>query len=459
MAAVANVENLAGQLRGELITPNSENYEDARKVYNAMIDKKPALIVRCRDVADVIAAVNYGRENELPVAIRGGGHNVGGFSVVDDGLVIDLSLMRWVRVNAKAKTVRVGGGCQWGDVDHATHAYGMAVPAGVISTTGVGGLTLGGGIGYLTRKYGLTLDNLMSADVVTADGRAMTASASENEDLFWAIRGGGGNFGVVTSFEFRLRPVSMVYGGPIFFAVDSAGDVLRAYREFIAEAPLELGAFFAYQIIPPVPIFPEHLHLKTMCLIMNHYSGPADRAEKVIAPIRKFAPVTLENVGPMPHPVVNSLFDALLPPRMLQHYWKADFINEISDAQITIHQEFGPKVPSWQSTMHIYPLNGVSKKVGKTDTAYAFRDADFVHVIAAMYPDPADTEKNKKWVRDYWSALHPHSAGGAYLNFLTEDDGEDRIKATFGKNYDRLVRIKRKYDPSNLFRVNQNIKP
>jgi FAD/FMN-containing dehydrogenase len=390
MSAIATLEDLAVQLRGGLITPESENYDAARKIYNAMIDKRPALIVRCRDVADVIAAVNYGREKDLPVAIRGGSHNVGGFSMVDDGLVIDLSLMRWVRVDAKARTARVGGGCQWGDVDHATHAYGMAVPAGVISTTGVGGLTLGGGIGYLTRKYGLTLDNLISADVVTADGRALTASASENEDLFWALRGGGGNFGVVTSFEFQLHPVSMVFGGPIFFAADSAGDVLRAYREFIAEAPLELGAFFAYQIIPPVPIFPENLHLQTMCLIMNHYSGPMEKAESVIAPIKKFAPVTLENVGPLPHPVVNSLFDALLPPQMLQHYWKADFINEISDEQIAIHQEYGPKVPSWQSTMHIYPLNGVSKEVGRTDTAYTFRDADFTHIIAAMYPDPAD---------------------------------------------------------------------
>jgi FAD/FMN-containing dehydrogenase len=459
MPGSISIDDLKAGLRGELIKPGDGAYDEARKIYNAMIDKKPGVIVRAANVADVISAVNFARENSLPLAIRGGGHNVGGFALVDDGVVVDLSNMRSVRVDPEKQIARVEGGCNWGDVDHAGHAFGLAVPAGILSTTGVGGLTLGGGIGYLTRKYGLTLDNLISADVVTADGKFVTASAEQNQDLFWALRGGGGNFGVVTSFEFKMHPVHTVHAGPIFFPVESAGEVLRHYREFMPSAPPELGAFFAFQVVPPAPPFPEEFHNRTACLIMTHYSGPGDQAEKAIDPIRKFAKPLWEHVGPAPHPAINSLFDGLLPYGQLQHYWKADYINEISDEAIAVHLEHGPKVPAFQSTMHIYPTHGAAQKIGSEETAYSYRDANYVHVIAAMYPDPADTPKNKQWVRDYWQALHPHSAGGAYINFLMEDDGEDRVRASFGTNYDRLVSIKNKYDPGNLFRVNQNIKP
>lgn len=444
-------------LRGELIQPGDEKYESARKVYNGMIDKRPRMIAECADTADVITAVNFGRDNGLTIAIRGGGHNAGGLGVWDDALVLDLSRIKYVHVEPEAKTARVGGGCTWGDVDHATHAFGLAVPTGIISTTGVGGLTLGGGLGHLTRKCGLTIDNLLAADVVLADGSFVTASQFRNEDLFWAIRGGGGNFGVVTSFLFQAHDIHTDYAGPMLFDIERAPEIMRWYRDFIVNAPEDLTGFFAFLTVPPGPPFPEHLHLKKMCGIVWCYAGPLDAAEQVYRPIREQLKPTLDLVGPLPHPVVNSLFDALFVPG-LQWYWKADFVNELSDEAIAAHMQHGPNMPSMFSTMHLYPINGAAQRVGNTDTPWAYRKATWAEVIVGVDPDPAKKDVLAKWARNYWEALHPYSAGGAYVNFMM-DEGEDRIRATYGANYDRLQAIKAKYDPKNLFHVNQNIKP
>jgi FAD/FMN-containing dehydrogenase len=444
-------------LRGALIAPEDAAYDEARKVYNGMIDRRPAAIVRCADVADVIAAVELARERGLDLSVRGGSHSVPGFGTNDGGIVCDLSRMRGIRVDPGRRTVRAEGGATWGDLDHATHAFGLATTGGIISTTGVAGLTLGGGIGHLARGNGLSCDNLISADVVTADGRLITASEDENADLFWALRGGGGNFGVVTSLEFRLHPVGEIYGGPIFYPVDRAGDVMRFYREFIAAAPEELGAFFAFQIAPPLPFIPEERHGETMCLIVTCWSGEPEEGARAIAPLLEVAPVAADHVGPMPYPALNSAFDALLPPG-LQHYWKADFVRELTDDAIAAHVEHGPRVPCVESTMHLYPIDGACHRVASDETAFAYRDARFACTIAGMWPDPADNDRNTAWVRDYWEAIHPHSELGGYVNFMAGDD-QRRIRDNYRGNYDRLAEVKRRYDPENLFRMNQNIEP
>ncbi len=451
------IEDLRERVRGDVITAEDEGYDESRKVYNAMIDRRPALVVRAADVGDVIASVEFARENELDLSIRGGGHSVPGFGTNDDGLVIDFSRMKGTRVDPDTRTVRAEAGCVLGDLDHATHAFGLATPAGFISSTGIAGLTLGGGIGYLTRGHGLSCDNLVSADVVTADGRFLTASEEQNEDLFWALRGGGGNFGVVTSFEYRLHPVGMIYGGPMLYELEDAGDVMRSYREFITSAPEQLGAFFGFQIAPPLPFIPEDRHGDTMCLTVACWAGPIEEGEKAVAPLREAGRIVGEHVGPMPYPVLNSAFDALLPPG-LQHYWKTDFVHELTDEAIDVHLEHGPKVPALQSTMHIYPMDGAVQRVAPDATAFAYRDVGFATVIAGMWPDPADNERNIQWVRDYWEAIHPHSAEGGYVNFMAGDD-QDRIRASYGDNYDRLVEVKKSYDPENLFHMNQNIAP
>jgi hypothetical protein len=372
-------------------------------------------------------------------------------------LVIDLSRLKGVRVDPVERTARVEGGCTWGDVDHATHAFGLAAPTGIISTTGVGGLTLGGGLGHLTRRCGLTIDNLLAADMVLADGRFVTASAEKNQDLFWAIRGGGGNFGVVTSFLFRLHPVHTDYAGPMLYEMSQAPKVMAWYREFIRKAPEDLTGFFAFLIVPPGPPFPEPLHNKTMCGIVWCYSGPMEKAEGIFKPIRSFSPPALDLVGPIPHTALQSMFDGLYPPG-LQWYWKADFVNELSDEAIALHVKYGSKIPTMQSSMHLYPINGAAHRVGKNDTPWSYRDATWAQVIVGVDPNPANKDRISAWAKGYWDAVHPHSAGGAYVNFMM-DEGEDRVKASYKGNYERLVAIKSKYDPTNLFRVNQNIKP
>ena len=357
-----------GQFRGELIEPEDARYEGARQVYNAMISRKPRLIAQCADVADVMAAIRFARENQVRVSIRGGGHNAGGLGVCDDGLVIDLAPIRYVHVDPASRTVRVGGGCRWSDVDHATHAFGLAVPSGIVGSTGVGGLTLGGGMGHLTRKYGLTIDNLISADVVLADGSFVVASADENSDLFWALRGGGGNFGVVTSFLFQAHPVHTVCAGPMLWELDQTADMMKWYREFIVQAPEEINGFFAVMTVPPAPPFPEALHLKKMCAIVWCYPGTMEQANQILEPIRSYRQPAFEFFVPMPFPMLQGMFDGLYPPG-LQWYWKADFFKELSDEAIAVHVQHAEKLPTMFSTMHLYPVNGAAHRVGNSETA------------------------------------------------------------------------------------------
>jgi FAD binding domain/Berberine and berberine like len=452
------IAQFKSQLRGELIEPTDARYDETRKVYNAMISRKPRLIALCADVADVIAAIHFARENNLLVSVRGGGHNAGGLGICDDGLVIDLSRIKYVHVDPAARTVRVGGGSTWGDVDHAAHAFGLAVPSGIISTTGVGGLTLGGGMGHLTRQYGLTIDNLLAADVILADGSFVTASADENTDLFWAIRGGGGNFGVVTSFLFQAHPVSTVCAGPMLWDLDQATEIMKWYREFIAQAPQEINGFFAFLTVPPGPPFPEHLHFKKMCGIVWCYNGGLQQANRILDPLRSFRPPAFEFFAPMPFPALQGMFDGLYTPG-LQWYWKADFVNELSDEAIVLHMKHGSQLPTLHSTMHLYPVNGAAHKSGKNDTPWSYRNAVWSQVIVGVDPDPANKDRITSWAKEYWEALHPYGAGGAYVNFMMEGEGEDRIRATYQGNFNRLVEIKAKYDSDNFFRVNQNIRP
>jgi FAD/FMN-containing dehydrogenase len=445
------------QCRGAVIEPGDAAYDTERKVYNAMIDRKPRLIVKCADVADVIAAVRAARTMGLKVSIRGGGHNAAGLGVCDDGMTIDLSAMHYVRVDPASRNVLVGAGATWSDVDHATHAFGLAVPSGIISTTGVGGLTLGGGTGHLTRRYGLTIDNLLSVDMVLADGSFVVANAEENADLFWAVRGGGGNFGVVTAFLFEAQPVHTVCAGPMLWPLEEAADIMKWYRQFITQAPEEMNGFFAMMTVPPGPPFPEDLHLKKMCGIVWCYQGPAEEAHAILGPLRSYRKPAFELFGPMPFPMLQGLFDPIFP-KGLQWYWKADFFRDLSDEAIEKHLEYAAQLPTWQSTMHLYPVNGKTARVGADETAFGYRDAVFNGVIVGVDPDPANAPRITDWARRYYDALHPFSMGGGYVNFMMEE-GEERIRATYRGNYGRLAEVKAKYDPENFFRVNQNIRP
>ena len=451
----ALIDGFRETLRGELIRPDDSGFDEARAIYNDMIDKEPGLIAECTSVADVIAAVDFGREHELDIAIRSGGHNGPGLALVEDGLVIDLSEMTGIRVDPDARAVRVGAGCTWGDVDHATHPFGLATVSGIISTTGVGGLTLGGGHGYLTRKYGLTVDNLLSADVVLADGSLVHASEDENEDLFWALRGGGGNFGVVTSFEFQLHPVDTVIAGPMFWPIDELEPTMRWYREWLPEQPDDIYAFYLTGEVPGPP-FPEAIHGEKVCGLVWCYLGDEDEIDEVLQPARNVAEPLFEHVGPMPYPALQSMFDDLYPPGD-QWYWKGDFVYDLTDEAIAEHERFA-EVPTTKSTMHLYPIDGAVHDAGADGTAWATRDATWSMVMAGVTSDPARAEEVTDWTRSYWEAVHPHSAEGAYINFMMEE-GEDRIRATYGDNYDRLREVKAEYDPENLFHVNQNIEP
>jgi hypothetical protein len=457
MHETMNLDTLRSVFRGRIIQPADPAYNAARKVYNGMIDRHPRLIVMCADVADVVHAVRFARENDILLSIRGGGHNAGGLGVCDDGLVIDLSLIKYTRVDAAARTVRVGGGCTWGEVDHATHAYGLAVPAGIISTTGVGGLTLGGGIGHLTRKCGLTIDNLLAVDIVLADGRVVVANRKQNQDLFWAVRGGGGNFGVVTSFLFKAHPISTVFGGPMFWEARHTAEVMQWYREFIVDAPEEMNGFFAQLIVPPGPPFPQEHHNEKMCAIVWCYSGPLNKAERAFKRVRAFRPPAFALTGPLPYPALQGMFDALYQPGF-QWYWRADFVKKLSDEVIPIYVKFGEQIPTMHSAMHLYPVNGAAARVAKDATPWSYRDATWAQVIVGVDPDPRNNDRIISWTKDYWNATHPFSAGGAYVNFMM-DEGEDRVKATYRANYGRLLKAKKKYDKNNFFRVNQNINP
>jgi len=451
------IDGLREQVRAPIITADDAGYDEARAVHNGMFDRHPKVVVRAEQVADVIAAVNFARDAGLDLAVRGGGHSAPGFGTNDAGVVIDLSLMRHVHVDPQARTARAGGGATWGDFNYATYAYGLATTGGIVSTTGVAGLTLGGGIGYLARGYGLSIDNLISADVVTADGRARTASKNENPDLFWALRGGGGNFGVATSLEFQLHPVQDVYVGLFFYELESAGTLLRFFREFIQSAPEAYGAFPAFQIAPPLEFIPAGRHGDTFCAAIVHWAGPLEQGENAMKPFRDLAPVVAEMVGPMPYPALNAAFDPIFP-KGIRSYWKGNFVTELTDAAIEQHLVHGPRVPEVSATMHLYPINGACHRVAADETAFAYRGATFATVILAAWQDPALDSERIQWVRDYYQATAPHSETGGYVNFMADDD-QGRVQDNYRGNFTRLAEIKRRYDPDNLFRLNQNIQP
>ena len=455
---VAGLDELRTQLRGALITPDDEGYDEARSVYNGSIDKRPAAIARCADAADVATAIGYARAQGLDIAVRGGGHSGAGYGTSDGGLVIDLSPQRWVRVDPETRLVQVGGGCDLGDIDHATYPFGLAVPVGTFSITGIGGLALGGGLGHLTRKYGLTIDNLLDADVVLADGSLVKASADQNPDLFWALRGGGGNFGVVTAFTFEAQPVPTLLAGPMFWPLERTQEVMRFWADFLADAPDDLTGFFAFLTIPPVPLFPEALHNQKVCAIIWAWTGPADQVDEALAPARALEPM-LDGVHAIPLPVLNSLFDPLYPPGMPQ-YWRADFIEEFTDEAIAKYAEVGPSYTVPMTQIHLYPIDGAASRVPSDATAWEYRSARWASVLFSVSPDPADAPSLREWTVGAWEALHPYSAkgGGAYVNFMMEE-GEDRVRASYGSNYERLAQIKSKYDPENVFHLNQNIEP
>jgi FAD/FMN-containing dehydrogenase len=456
-AAQAARQELPG-FQGQLIGPDDPGYDEARQVYNAMIDRRPALIARCANADDVARAVGFARDHGLLLAVRGGGHNGAGLGTCDDGVVVDLSLLKDIQVDPEARTVRVGGGCLWGEVDQATNAHGLATPSGIISTTGVGGLTLGGGLGHLTRKHGLAIDNLLEAELVLANGLHVRANADEHPDLYWAIRGGGGNFGVVTSFLFRLHEVADVFGGPTFWAVEQGAEVLKAYRDFLPSAPRELNGFFCFHTVPPGPPFPEEIHLRRVCGIVWCYLGDAEAGAKAMAPLLDALPEPLmHGVQSMPHPALQSAFDGLYPPGD-QWYWRADFIREVPDEAVELHARFGAEMPTLKSTMHMYPVDGAAHDVGSDDTAWSYRDARWNTVFAGVDTEAANVPAIRDWSVAYQEALHPYSAGGAYVNMMM-DEGQERVQASYRGNYERLARAKSTYDPENLFRVNQNIQP
>jgi FAD/FMN-containing dehydrogenase len=394
------------------------------------------------------------------VAVRGGSHNPAGFALAEGGLVVDLTPQKWVRVDPETQLVQVGGGCTLADIDHATHAYGLVVPSGTFGTTGIGGLALGGGIGHFTRKFGLTVDHLVEADVVLADGSLVKTNESTHPDLFWAIRGGGGNFGVVTAFTFRAHPLSTVIAGPLFWPVERAPDVMRAWADLMADPATseDLTILFAFLTVPPVPLFPESLHSEKVCATVCVWAGDPGGVDEAVAPLRALEPV-LDGLGPMPVPVLNGLFDPLYPPGLVQ-YWRADFIDEFTDEAIAKYAEVGPTLPTPMTQIHLFSINGAAARVPSDETAWRNRDARAASIIFAVSTDASDEELMRDWVVSSWETLHPYSAksGGGYVNFMM-DEGQDRVRATYGENYERLARIKAQYDPDNVFHVNQNIKP
>jgi FAD/FMN-containing dehydrogenase len=449
--------DLSQRVRGEVITPDAPGYDQARRVYNGMIDRRPLAVVRPADAEDVRTVVGVARDGGLDLAVRAGAHSVPGYGTVDGGIVLDLGSLKAVTVDPAARTARVQGGVTWGELDRETNAVALATTGGIISSTGVSGLTLGGGIGYLARKHGLSCDNLRRAEVVLADGSVVTAGPEEHPDLYWALRGGGGNFGVVTAMEFDLHPVETIYGGPILFELDAAEDLFRAYREWIADAPREMGAFLAFQIAPPLPFVPADRVGEPFVLLVSCFNGPDEHAEKLLGALRDVAQPVAEHVGRMPYPALNSAFDGLLPAG-LRHYWKANFVERLTDEAIAAHVAHGPGVPTMQSTMHLYSIDGAVHDVAPDATAFAYRHAAFAPVIAAMWPDPALDDTAARWVRDYHAATAPHSEEGGYVNFMSPDDA-GRVAVNYGPNHPRLRQVKRTYDRTNLFHLNHNITP
>jgi len=447
-------EGLAAAVRGRVVERSDAGYDEARALYNAMIDKRPAAIAYCVDDQDVAAAVRFATERGLRIAVRSGGHNGGGLGCVDDGLVIDLSAMNRIEVEPGAQLARVQGGVLLARMLEATHVHGLTIPVGIIGTTGIGGLTLGGGIGHLTRTYGLTIDNLVTAKVVLADGSVVQCDTQRERDLFWALRGGGGNFGIVTEFTFRCHPATTALAGPVLHDLDDAADVLRWYRDFVGAQPDELGIWFGFVSVPPGPPFPEELHLrKTAALVLTQVG---EEESPALREARAFGKPLLDGVGPLPLPVWNTAFDAVYPAGD-QWYWRGDFVEELSDAAIDVHVEYAERMPTWKSTMHLYSIDGAASRVGNDETAWAYRDANWSQVVVGVDPDPANAAAITEWSKSYSDALKPYVMAGGYSNFAMDEP--DRVRGMYGANYERLAQVKAHYDPENVFRVNQNIKP
>lgn len=455
---MTQLHEIRSRFAGELITPEDPAYEAARRVWNGMIDRRPALIARCAGESDVRVALAFARTLRLPIAVRGGAHNVAGNATVDGGVVIDLSRMKEVRVDAEKRVASAGPGLTWGELDAKTQAHGLAVTGGLISTTGIAGFTLGGGIGWLMRKHGLTVDNLLAAEMVTADGKTVRASEKENAELFWALRGGGGNFGIVTRFEYRLHPVAQVIGGLALYPAQRAGAILRYFREICETAPDELTPMFAFLSAPPAPFVPEHLRLKPVVAIVLCWCGDAAEGERVVRPIKSFGPPAVDLIGPLPYAALQSMLDAGAPAG-LQNYWKSSFLEAPGDAAIEVMVEHAARARSPLSQVHLHLLGGAMARVPQDATAFAHRDAAFAMNIVGMWQDPAENAIHTRWVREFAEAMAPHAASGVYVNFLG-DEGEDRVRAAYGpRTHARLVEVKTKYDPENAFRLNQNIRP
>ncbi len=447
----STIQDFNARLRGTLLRPGEAGYDDARKIWNGMIDRKPTLIARCAGVADVIHAVHFARTHNLLVSVRGGGHNVPGNAVCEGGIMIDLSRMKSVRVEPLRCTARAEGGVTWGEFDHETQAFGLATTGGTDSTTGIAGLTLGGGLGWLAGKYGLACDNLLCVDIVTADGRFLVASATENADLFWGLRGGGGNFGVVTSFEYRLHPVGPVLAGPVMYPFERARDVLRFYRDFSSTIPDEMNTVCLLTSLPDgVPVV----------VIAVCYNGTIDAGEKALKPLRAFGRPLADHLRPMPYTEIQSLVGSMAPPGR-QNYWKSSFMKTISDEAVDTLVASCATVPSPLSQVVFQQLGNAANRVRNNDTAFSHRDARYELLMLSMWLDPAEYEVNVEWTRRVAEAMEPLTTGRAYVNQMgiEAEEGADRIKAAYGSNYDRLVALKNKYDPTNLFRLNPNIKP
>jgi FAD/FMN-containing dehydrogenase len=454
------VEGLREQVRGPVLAPGDPAYDDARSIWNGLIDRRPALIVQCTGAADVVDAVNFAREQGLVLSIKAGGHNVAGNAVNDGGVVIDLSQMRGVHVDPETRTVRVHGGATWGDCDRESQLFGLAVPGGVVSTTGVAGLTLHGGLGHLRRKYGLSIDSLLSVDIVTADGQFRRASATENEDLFWAVRGAGSNFGVVTSFEFQAHPVGpMVFVGAIFYPFEDAATILPAWRDFMATAPEELSSLAICWSVPPAEPFPPELHGTPVVVVAAAYCGPVEEGEQIVQPLRELAQPVVDASGPWPWLGLQSGFDAVFPAGQLR-YWKSRAVTELSDEVIGKIVELAGRRPSPLTDIVTWHHGGAITRVGETETAYGGRDTKFLVTAEASWTDPAQNEEAIAWAREVWDAMEPYSNGAVYLNFPGLGEEQDALAhAGYGENYERLTSLKAKYDPDNLFRMNINIPP
>jgi hypothetical protein len=454
----AALDAFAAAFRGPLIGPQHADYDVARPVWNVMIDRRPALIARCADSADVATAVRFARDQGLDAAVRGGGHSAAGKSTCDDGIVIDLSAMRGIHVDPMARTARAQGGVTWADYDHETTSFGLASPGGVISTTGIAGLTLGGGFGWLTRRYGLACDNLVSIDLVTADGERLTASDRENTDLFWGLKGGGGNFGIATSFEFRLHPINpLVLGGLMLWPLDRAPEILAFHRQFADTIPDELGISAITATAPPLPFVPEDMHFKPAVGFVLCYSGPVDEGRKVIAPLLDLGPHG-QMIEPLPYTVMQTIQDDLAPPGR-RSYWKSGYLKGLTDEVIDAATSTAAKVPSPFSLAEIVRWGGAVARVGNDETAFGNRQAPFLFNIVSMWENASDDDANIGWTREYFAALEPQADDGVYVNFLSEE-GDDRVREAYGaEKYARLASLKAKYDPDNFFRLNQNISP